>query len=267
MTIHFQCENCKHPFIAPKELFGRRAICPQCKSTIHVPEPGESSTEEFHIVRDGWKVEDRQADTMPSNEQLPPVDRVAGHNIASREAKSKAGLRDTGVGSSGRLTVTDRPDSSQSPATSVLDKISISTAEKVIAPAPGGTMAQASRSPDALWFVRPSSGGQFGPASMSLLRQWKAEGRVTGDSWVWQQGWDDWQRATVIFSDLVVPVTEAIVDPKARVETTRIVSKTAYMRARRRRSVLVTIGLSLGTIIIAALLLALFYVLRDQGGG
>ncbi len=32
---------------------------------------------------------------------------------------------------------------------------------------------------DVVWYVRPASGGQFGPANADVMRSWLAEGRVT----------------------------------------------------------------------------------------
>jgi len=47
-----------------------------------------------------------------------------------------------------------------------------------------------------LWFVRPATGGQFGPASEDVFQSWVDEGRVTADSYVWREGWEDWKLAT-----------------------------------------------------------------------
>ena len=33
--------------------------------------------------------------------------------------------------------------------------------------------------PDAVWYVRPASGGQYGPASGTVMRDWLDEGRVS----------------------------------------------------------------------------------------
>ena len=43
------------------------------------------------------------------------------------------------------------------------------------------------------WYIRPASGGQFGPASDDVFAQWIAEARVSADSWVWRNGWADWK--------------------------------------------------------------------------
>ncbi len=33
-----------------------------------------------------------------------------------------------------------------------------------------------------------------------MLRRWIAEGRLTSDSWVWREGWADWQPAAQVLS-------------------------------------------------------------------
>jgi hypothetical protein len=46
---------------------------------------------------------------------------------------------------------------------------------------------------ETVWYVRPTAGGQFGPAPTRVFRQWVKEGRVAADSWVWRSGWADWK--------------------------------------------------------------------------
>lgn len=52
------------------------------------------------------------------------------------------------------------------------------------------------------WYVRPPSGGQYGPANESLLRQWIRESRVDAESLVWREDWPQWRRAGDIFDEL-----------------------------------------------------------------
>lgn len=47
-----------------------------------------------------------------------------------------------------------------------------------------------------MWYVRPASGGQFGPADDALVHQWAGEGRLAEDSYVWRTGWPDWRLAS-----------------------------------------------------------------------
>jgi hypothetical protein len=79
-------------------------------------------------------------------------------------------------------------------------------------PAPRDPIDEA---PDAVWYVRPPSGGQYGPAKGEVLRRWIAEGRVSADSLVWREGWPDWQLAGPVFPNLggaypsVTPLAQA----------------------------------------------------------
>ena len=55
---------------------------------------------------------------------------------------------------------------------------------------------------ETIWYVRPPSGGQFGPADAEVMRTWLKEGRVTPDSLVWREGWRDWAEAVTVFPKL-----------------------------------------------------------------
>jgi hypothetical protein len=59
--------------------------------------------------------------------------------------------------------------------------------------------------PDVIWYVRPPTGGQYGPASRDVVRAWLAEGRVTPDSQVWREGWRDWKDAIEVFPEGAFP--------------------------------------------------------------
>ena len=68
--------------------------------------------------------------------------------------------------------------------------------------------------PDAVWYVRPPTGGQFGPADGAIMRRWLNEGRVSADALVWREGWPDWQSAGPVFPslegpDLLAPASSA----------------------------------------------------------
>jgi hypothetical protein len=56
-----------------------------------------------------------------------------------------------------------------------------------------------SEAPHAVWYVRPPSGGQFGPASADVMRTWLGEGRVPKDALVWREGWPEWKVAQQLF--------------------------------------------------------------------
>jgi hypothetical protein len=61
-----------------------------------------------------------------------------------------------------------------------------------------------------LWFARPPTGGQFGPADQTTLTRWVHEKRVVADTYLWQEGWPEWRRAGDENSSLPEPVSLAL---------------------------------------------------------
>jgi hypothetical protein len=76
-------------------------------------------------------------------------------------------------------------------------------AKVAVAPAPSllRRTSDAALEPGTNWYVRPSSGGQFGPATMEVFRRWMVEGDVSSDSLIWREGWPDWKLAGQAFPD------------------------------------------------------------------
>lgn len=56
---------------------------------------------------------------------------------------------------------------------------------------------------EATWYVRPPSGGQYGPATSNVLKQWIAEGRVAATALLWRDGWPQWRDAENVLPELV----------------------------------------------------------------
>lgn len=134
-----------------------------------------------------------------------------------------------------------------------------------------------------MWYVRPATGGQFGPADETVLRAWAAEGRVGGDAYVWRTGWPDWRLAAELpdyFPQLSEPVVaadpsklpadynqangkrEATPSPPADVS-----QATARYQRRKQRSAR---GQMLAAIVLLVLALVLagvlFWVIRNTSG-
>ncbi len=84
-----------------------------------------------------------------------------------------------------------------------------------------------------VWYVRPPSGGQFGPATSDVMRTWITEGRVSADSLVWREGWSDWQEAGGVFPQLGSRKDEFGIDVLGGAAPT---AHTALGRARAPRS-------------------------------
>jgi hypothetical protein len=109
-----------------------------------------------------------------------------------------------------------------------------------VSAAPASSAAHAANdpiaeAPAAIWYVRPPSGGQYGPARGDIMRKWISEGRVSSDSLVWREGWTDWQNAGKLFPMLNESGTQAATQAAApAVSTTVPLSAKASQRAASR---------------------------------
>jgi len=88
--------------------------------------------------------------------------------------------------------------------------------------------------PSAIWYVRPPTGGQYGPARGDIMRKWLSEGRVSSDSLVWREGWTDWQNAGKLFPILNATGRHAAPTATPVVSTTVPLSARSSQRAASR---------------------------------
>ncbi len=88
--------------------------------------------------------------------------------------------------------------------------------------------------PAAIWYVRPPSGGQYGPARGEIMRRWITEGRVSSDSLVWREGWTDWQNAGKLFPVLQAAGTANPAAATPAVSTTVPISARSSLRTATR---------------------------------
>lgn len=118
--------------------------------------------------------------------------------------------------------------------------------------------------PDAVWYVRPPTGGQYGPAAAAVMRTWVQEGRVSADSLVWREGWRDWQEASVVFPQLgpQEPAAAMISDDRGRISRTDDHGAAVPMsdRARAQRRTKNTQFLILIILAVTVLLLGIVFV-------
>jgi hypothetical protein len=123
-----------------------------------------------------------------------------------------------------------------------------------------------SETPNAVWYARPPAGGQYGPAPGDVMRNWIAEGRISGDTFVWREGWRDWRRAGEVFPALAQPedayadlaeiVESSLAVPEPSPEagySDPIVGKGIRGRSKRISSVLVGVLTCLGILILLAI--------------
>lgn len=124
--------------------------------------------------------------------------------------------------------------------------------------APAAPLDPIDESPQSIWYVRPPSGGQYGPARGEIMRKWLGEGRVSPDSLVWREGWSDWRTAAEAFPSLgalVTPPMPAPVSPAAYAASSTPAYAAGPIRAKRRNSTAMAISV---VVVLGLLCLALF---------
>lgn len=270
MGIRCYCPN-GHRLHVKSFLAGKRGVCPKCNARFDIPT--ETADEDSAASPSARPVNDLAAETVEverlggSNEDRGGVTRADRPNGTSKpraavETRVENVARDSAVAESGRdveHAASDQPSTWLSAA----DRASDTGAGDPIAIAP-----------DALWYVRPSSGGQFGPANADVMRRWVSEGRVAADSLVWRSGWADWKIAEVVFPGLATSrslQTGSDVDPKAAAAPTSSIDEMVavprfvdHRKPRRKsssRKLITVVALSLLSIV---LLVALIIVIASN---
>ena len=188
MGIKFYCPN-GHKLNVKSFLAGKRGICPQCGAKVDIPaevaaataSPQPASTPRTQF---GTKVPAAgPVAAVPTTPNPAPA--------ATTPVRPAPGPGASGPGAPPTV----------SPGAPAAGAFPVSIAPGVV-PArtvPADPIAEA---PNAAWYVRPPSGGQFGPASGEVMRRWISEGRVTAESMVWREGWPDWTVAGPLLSAL-----------------------------------------------------------------
>ncbi|MEA1952132.1 MAG: GYF domain-containing protein [Planctomycetota bacterium] len=170
MGIRFRCPN-GHKLNVKTFQTGMRGICPYCGAKFTVP--AES--------------------TLPPSEKPQPAEQL-------EDAEQAGELGDTGQPPPQPVIpeTTKPPPPAQQPSS---EQPAAEQPARTKKPQPADPLTE---EPDTLWYVRPPSGGQFGPAGGDVMRQWIKDGRVTADSLVWREGWQDWVEAVTVFPRLAL---------------------------------------------------------------
>jgi hypothetical protein len=162
-----------------------------------------------------------------------------------------------------------RGESSKSNGSGAAAATAASPAAPAVAIAPAHTATASandpiSEAPTAIWYVRPPTGGQYGPARGDIMRRWLSEGRVSSDSLVWREGWTDWQHAGKLFPTLENAGQLPAPAPEPAASTTVPLSPRSSLRAATRYeakkqstttlAVALLVGLGVICLILAAVL-------------
>jgi DNA-directed RNA polymerase subunit M/transcription elongation factor TFIIS len=216
MGIRFFCPECQNRLNVKSFLAGKRGICPKCEARFLIPaesdpqaEKSETASKATASKATASKATASKATASKANQAADPAADEAPHS----------GLR---VEPAEKNRPTEASHSKPNPATEPQTPTAKLTIPNVDgpqnsnedAPAAAPVVAQhpTDVDPAKVWYVRPRTGGEFGPADGPLMKRWIGEGRVAGDSLAWREGWDDWQTASIVFPELAdnsPPVTAA----------------------------------------------------------
>lgn len=175
MGIRFRCHHCQYELHVKDFQAGKRSRCPQCDGRFRIP---QSDTNYSIPV-------DNSQDAPSSNGNIAVVEQP------SRAAKQLSSVK---VADDQPIAVNNKKAASTLPQ------------EPKASPPKFGQVPKAiSEAPAAIWYVRPPSGGEYGPAPSEVFFDWMKEHRVTRDSLVWREGWPQWLSATEAFNDYFGP--------------------------------------------------------------
>ncbi len=220
MGIRFFCPR-GHKLNVKSYQAGQRGICPVCGAKVQIPwestRPGSKGPEATPGAAQNAPGKSESMGVPVPSEILPVGPAPSTQPFHSGQQRPASGgtapstLEKAADAASGDLPKSPIPLSggpADAPAAagmpSDLDlagSAEDATAVPMPAPAPAGA-DPLSEAPDMVWYVRPPSGGQYGPAPGQTMRAWVEEGRVPPDSLVWREGWRDWQQASATFAQL-----------------------------------------------------------------
>jgi hypothetical protein len=196
MGIRFYCPN-GHRLNVKEFLAGKRGICPRCEVRFRIPLESEIPAGSPRI-RPGSVAAQGEAGA-PNGKRRAKAAMVAANSASETATSMAAPISRDGPAAHDRAERDMFELCDDSPlAHEVL------IVPEVAAAGDGSVVEDViSESPDAIWYVRPPTGGQYGPAKGDAVRRWIAEGRVAADALVWREGWAEWQAAGPVFRGLL----------------------------------------------------------------
>ena len=276
MGIRFPCHACNKRLNVKAFLAGKRGICPHCGTKVEIPWQsvsadgnGEEGPEISAIVPQS--VSSGRASNGSANANAAAIP-VAG---------TAAPAQTTAPGAVPKIPNTApatpiQPGSDPMPAAN--GQVSMPVAQATVAPpqppaveTPPDPIDEA---PSAVWYVRPPSGGQYGPASGEIMRKWIDEGRVSADSLVWREGWADWKSADSLFVKLAgdtqtaAPATDSRNAPTIGTAGPTAMPDSGAPRAYTRRrsnsslAVIIVVLLTLASVALIGVLIAVIQLMQ-----
>ena len=203
MGIRFYCPQ-GHKLNVKEFQAGRRGICPFCGEKILIPTQSSrpSSQEERQARRAGAQAV-AAAMASGSGMSAAPASAEAAlplHPAATAHGELQNAGPAGGVPAADPASVAENGAENNNAPPTAASTATPSTA--FFAGGSGKLQDPLAETAEVVWYVRPPTGGQFGPATSEIIRGWLAEGRISADTLVWREGWRDWQEAGGVFPQL-----------------------------------------------------------------
>ena len=193
MGVRFACHVCNKQLNIKRELAGRRGVCPQCQSRIRIPMEDtalSSPVDEVRIVQSNASSSAKQA---ASQQAAGSAGNTGGAAVMAESQRVSEPAVSTPAASGTRVSQ-QGPVVADIQAGQALDVENPSGEGGNVQPLAAGSILE--EEPDATWYVRPPSGGQYGPASTAELQEWIAQGRGAASALLWRDGWPQWRDAS-----------------------------------------------------------------------
>ncbi|WP_147870474.1 DUF4339 domain-containing protein [Stieleria maiorica] len=184
------------------ELAGRRGVCPECGTRFRIPLADAEFSSPIATPRPAAAAIDTQATGIEVNRV--EADAVAEDFSASSPQAENASTEAAAAAGTATATATSSVTAAGSSPTEDAEGTFAGEAPEILS----GDSA-------ATWYVRPPSGGQYGPATSEMLKIWIGEGRVAKTALLWKDGWPQWREASDALAEIAdslpgAPSTTAI---------------------------------------------------------
>ncbi|MEO9929837.1 DUF4339 domain-containing protein [Rhodopirellula bahusiensis] len=184
MGVRFACHACGKRLNIKNDLAGRRGVCPSCSVRFRIPTEDQPESIAIDEESSGSHPPELSDESDPANVlDSPDPDHGGEPPDSSSQHESYS------AGTSGGSTTIERPKVEAQAKSAAAESSTASKASQANSPA---TILGDST---AVWYVRPPSGGQYGPADGPTMKQWITEGRISDSAMLWRDGWPDWKPA------------------------------------------------------------------------
>ena len=192
MGVRFACHVCNKQLNIKRELAGRRGVCPQCQSRIRIPMEDTALSSPVDEVRIVPSNASSSAEQAVSQQAAGSTGSAGGAAVMAESQRVSEPVVSTPAAPGTRVSQ-QAPVVADIQAGHALDVQNPSGEGGNVQPLAAGSILE--EEPDATWYVRPPSGGQYGPASTAELQEWIAQGRVAASALLWRDGWPQWRDA------------------------------------------------------------------------